>query len=185
MGLFGGGSGSQPLLFLGLGAILLFIAVALLSPRLVPPIASAVGYPMERFRGVAGRLARENALRNPSRTAVTAAALMIGLALVTFVSILAAGVKASVDDTISNDMKAQIVVMNQDGFSPISPQTGDALKKVPGVETVSPLNTSQLKADGVSGKPFGSGVDPATFDKVWNLNDREGSAQRDLDAGPA
>ena len=76
---------------------------------------------MERFRGVAGRLARENALRNPSRTAVTAAALMIGLALVTFVSILAAGVKASIDDTISNDMKAQIVVLNQDGFSPISP----------------------------------------------------------------
>jgi putative ABC transport system permease protein len=174
LGLFGGGSGSQPLLFLGLGAIMLFIAVALLSPRLVPPIASVVGYPMERLRGVAGRLARENALRNPSRTAVTAAALMIGLALVTFVSILAAGVKASIDDTISNDMKAQIVVLNQDGFSPISPQTGDALKKVPGVETVSPLNTSQLKADGVSGKPFGSGVDPATFEKVWNLNIEKG-----------
>jgi putative ABC transport system permease protein len=174
LGLFGGGSGSQPLLLLGLGAILLFIAIALLSPRLVPPIASAVGYPMERFRGVAGRLARENALRNPSRTAVTAAALMIGLALVTFVSILAAGVKSSIDDTISNDMKAQIVVLNQDGFSPISPQTGDALKKVPGVETVSSLNTSQLKADGVSGKPFGSGVDPATFEKVWDLNIEKG-----------
>jgi putative ABC transport system permease protein len=174
LGLFGGGSGSQPLLFLGLGAILLFIAIALLSPRLVPPIASAVGYPMERLRGVAGRLARENALRNPSRTAVTAAALMIGLALVTFVSILAAGVKASIDDTISNDMKAQIVVLNQDGFSPISPETGDALKKVPGVETVSPLNTSQMKADGVSGKPFGSGVDPATFEKVWDLNIEKG-----------
>jgi putative ABC transport system permease protein len=174
LGLFGGGDGSQPLLLLGLGSILLFIAIALLSPRLVPPIASAVGYPMERLRGVAGRLARENAMRNPSRTAVTAAALMIGLALVTFVSILAAGVKASVDDTISNDMKAQIVVINQDGFSPISPQTGDALKKVPGVETVSPLNTSQLKADGVSGKPFGSGLDPATFDKVWDLNIEKG-----------
>ena len=111
----------------------LFIAVALLSPRLVPPIAAAVGYPLERLRGVAGRLARENALRNPSRTAVTAAALMIGLALVTFVSILAAGVKASIDDTVSKDMKAQIVVLNKDGFSPISPETGDALKRVPGV----------------------------------------------------
>ena len=89
----------------------------------MPPIASAVGYPMERLRGVAGRLARENAMRNPGRTAVTAAALMIGLALVTFVSILAAGVKSSIDDTISNGMKAQFVVQNKDGFSPISPES--------------------------------------------------------------
>ena len=135
----------------------------------MPPIAAAVGYPLERLRGVAGRLARENALRNPGRTAVTAAALMIGLALVTFVAILADGVKASIDDTVSKDMKAQIVVLNKDGFSPISPQTGDALKRVPGVQTVSPLNTSQAKVDGVSGKPFGSGIDPATFDQVWDM----------------
>jgi putative ABC transport system permease protein len=135
----------------------------------VPPIAAAVGAPLERLRGVAGRLARENALRNPSRTAVTAAALMIGLALVTFVAILADGVKASIDDTISKDMKAQFVVQNKDGFSNISPKTGDAMKQVPGVETVSPLNTSQAKVEGVGGKPFGSGVDPRTFDRVWDL----------------
>jgi putative ABC transport system permease protein len=139
--LFGGAT----LPLLGLGAVMLFIAISLLSPRVVPPIASAVGYPMERMRGVAGRLARENALRNPARTAVTAAALMIGLALVTFVSILAAGAKASIDDTISADMKAQFVVQNEDGFSPISPQTGDAMKRVPGVQTVSPLNTSRQR----------------------------------------
>ncbi len=169
LGLFGGGPAGQALGLLGIGAILVFIAVALLSPRLVPPIAAAVGYPLERLRGVAGRLARENALRNPGRTAVTAAALMIGLALVTFVAILADGVKASIDDTVSKDMKAQIVVLNKDGFSPISPQTGDALKRVPGVQTVSPLNTSQAKVDGVSGKPFGSGIDPATFDQVWDM----------------
>jgi putative ABC transport system permease protein len=169
--LFGGAT----LPLLGLGAVMLFIAISLLSPRVVPPIASAVGYPMERMRGVAGRLARENALRNPARTAVTAAALMIGLALVTFVSILAAGAKASIDDTISADMKAQFVVQNEDGFSPISPQTGDAMKRVPGVQTVSPLNTSQAKVEGVGGKPFGSGIDPPTFDKVWAL---------DIDKGP-
>jgi len=101
---------------------------------------------------------------------VTAAALMIGLALVTFVSILAAGVKASVDDTISADMKAQFVVQNEDGYSPISPQTGAAMKRVRGVQTVSALNTSQAKIAGANGKPFGSGIDPATFDKVWDLH---------------
>src|SRR5687767_9705161 len=169
IGLFGGGPAGQALGLLGIGAILVFIAVALLSPRLVPPIAAAVGYPLERLRGVAGRLARENALRNPGRTAVTAAALMIGLALVTFVAILADGVKASIDDTVSKDMRAQIVVLNKDGFSPISPQTGEAMRRVPGVETVAQLNTSQAKVEGVSGKPFGSGIDPATFDQVWDM----------------
>jgi putative ABC transport system permease protein len=169
--LFGGGA----LPLLGLGAILLFIAIALLSPRLVPPIAGAVGAPLERLRGVAGRLARENALRNPSRTAVTAAALMIGLALVTFVAILADGVKASIDDTVSKDMKAEFVVQNKEGFLPISPATGRAVKQVPGVETVSPLNTSQAQVDGAGGKPFGSGIDPATFTRVWDLHIDEGA----------
>jgi putative ABC transport system permease protein len=173
-GLFGGAPSEQALLLLGVGAILVFIAVALLSPHLVPPIAGAVGAPLERLRGVAGRLARENALRNPSRTAVTAAALMIGLALVTFVAILADGVKASIDDTISEDMKAQFVVQNEDGFSPISPRTGDAMKRVPGVDVVSPLTTSQAKVDGVSGKPSGSGIDPATFSRVWDLHIEKG-----------
>ena len=175
--LFGGAPASQALSMLGLGAIALFIAVALLSPRLVPLIAGAVGYPLERLRGVAGRLARENAMRNPSRTAVTAAALMIGLALVTFVSILAAGVKASIDDTVENRMRAELVVLNKDGqFTPISPESATAIRRVPGVEVVSPLKSSQAKIDGAGGKPFGSGIDPRTFDRVWDT---------DVDQGPA
>ena len=146
--LFGGAPAGQALSILGLGAVALFIAVALLSPRLVPPIANAVGYPLERVRGVAGRLARENAMRNPSRTAVTAAALMIGLALVTFVSILAAGVKASIDDTVQNRQKAELVVLNNDGqFTPISPESATAIRRVPGVGVVSPLNSSQAEIE--------------------------------------
>jgi putative ABC transport system permease protein len=173
--LFGGAPASQALSVLGLGAVALFIAVALLSPRLVPPIAGAVGRPLERLRGVGGRLARENAMRNPSRTAVTAAALMIGLALVTFVSILAAGVKASIDDTVENRMKAQLVVLNKDGqFTPISDESAPAIRRVPGVEVVSPLNSSQAEIEGVGGKPFGSGIDPPSFDRVWNLDLKEG-----------
>ena len=175
--LFGGAPAEQALSMLGLGAIALFIAVALLSPRLVPLIAGAVGAPLERMRGVAGRLARENAMRNPSRTAVTAAALMIGLALVTFVSILAAGVKASIDDTVENRMKAELVVLNKDGnFSPISPESATAIRQVPGVGVVSQLKDSQAKVDGVGGKPFGSGIDPRTFDRIWDT---------DVDEGPA
>jgi putative ABC transport system permease protein len=174
--LFGGAPAGQALSMLGLGAIALFIAVALLSPRLVPLIAGAVGRPLERFRGVAGRLARENAMRNPGRTAVTAAALMIGLALVTFVSILADGVKASIDDTVENRMRAELVVLNNDGnFTPISPESAAAVRKVPGVEVVSELKSSQAKVKGAGGKPFGSGIDPRTFDRIWDT---------DIDKGP-
>ena len=173
--LFGGAPAGQALSILGLGAIALFIAIALLSPRLVPLIAGAVGYPLERLRGVAGRLARENAMRNPSRTAVTAAALMIGLALVTFVSILAAGVKSSIDDTVQNRQKAQLVVLNNDGqFTPISDESVPAIRRVPGVGVVSPLNSSQAEIDGVGGKPFGSGIDPPTLDRVWTVEITEG-----------
>ena len=87
---------------------------------------------MERLRGVTGRLARENALRNPGRTASTAAALMIGLALVTFVTIFAAGVKGSVGDAIDEEIHAQFVVQNTDSFSGVPASTEAALAKVPG-----------------------------------------------------
>ena len=121
IGLFGGGSGAAGVLgLMAIGAILVFIGVALLSNRLVPPIASAIGWPLERLRGVAGRLARENAERNPSRTAVTAAALMIGLALVTFVTVLAAGLRASINDTIDKNFAGDLVLTNKDGVLPDS-----------------------------------------------------------------
>ena len=77
----------------GGGAAATFLGVALLSPLLVRPLASLVGRPLERMRGITGRLARENTTRQPGRTAATAAALMIGVALVTFASIFAAGAK--------------------------------------------------------------------------------------------
>ncbi|MGH3100305.1 MAG: ABC transporter permease, partial [Thermoleophilia bacterium] len=87
VGLFGGieDSGSAAGL-LGGGAVLILFGVSLFSPRLVRPLASVTGRPMERLRGITGRLARENAMRKPGRTATTAAALMIGLALVVFVT---------------------------------------------------------------------------------------------------
>jgi len=173
--LFGGAPAAQALSMLGLGAIALFIAVALLSPRLVPVISGMVGYPLERLRGVAGRLARENSMRNPGRTAVTAASLMIGLALVTFVAILAAGVKASIDDTVDNRLRAELVVLNKDGnFTAISPDSARAIEQVPGVELVSPLKSSQAQVDGASGKPYGSGIDPRTFNRVWDTDIDEG-----------
>ena len=93
-----------------IGAATVFIGVALLSPRLVRPLASVVGRPLERLRGVSGRLARENSVRNPRRTATTAAALMIGLALVSFVTVFAAGLKGSIDEAIDEGITADLLL---------------------------------------------------------------------------
>ena len=77
------------------------------------------GSALERVRKLTGRLARENAVRNPGRTATTAAALMIGLALVTFVAVFAAGIKASIDDAIDKSFTGDLTLQHEDGFSPI------------------------------------------------------------------
>src|SRR5438094_9923191 len=95
-GLFAPGIGTAGiLLFMLGGALLVFFGIALLSVRLVTPLAGALGWPATKIGGTAGTLARENAQRNPQRTASTASALMIGLALVTLVSMLAAGIVTS------------------------------------------------------------------------------------------
>ena len=85
----------QRLLTIAGGVLLLFVGVAMISSKLVRPLAAVIGVPGEKLAGVTGFLARRNTLRNPGRTAATAAALMIGLALVTFVAVLANGMKES------------------------------------------------------------------------------------------
>ena len=106
------------LLAIALGTVGLFIGVGLLSPRFVRPLARVVGEPALRLGGAAGSLARGNATRNPGRTAATAAALMIGLALATFVATLADGMKASNRDAIEAQIAADYVVTSQSGFEP-------------------------------------------------------------------
>jgi putative ABC transport system permease protein len=122
-GLLGAGlfvSTGQTLLLLGLGAVALFIGIAYLAPLLVRPVAGAIGRPLARLRGVPGRLARENAIRSPRRTASTAAALMIGVALIAAVAVLAASFKASGEASIVGSVNSQLLVIDntsQNGFT--------------------------------------------------------------------
>jgi putative ABC transport system permease protein len=149
---------------------LVLFGVSLYSPRLVRPLAGIIGAPLERLRGLTGRLARENSQRNPSRTAATAAALMIGLALVSFVTVFAAGLKASIADAIDNSFQGELEIQNTNGFDPIPTAAAAAVRKVPGVQTVSTLQTTQIKVDGVGGKPRATGLDPATATQVLSLD---------------
>nr|MBA3300462.1 ABC transporter permease [Thermoleophilaceae bacterium] len=175
IGLFGGLESDPALSMLGIGAVLVFVAVALLSPSLVKPIANGIGRPIEAVRGLTGRLARENSMRNPGRTAITAAALMVGLALVVFVTIFAAGLTSSIDDAIDQSLAGDITIQNANNFGDIPAASGPAVAKVPGVELVSPFRFGQSKVAGVSGKPSLSGINPATFPRVFKIDWVEGS----------
>jgi putative ABC transport system permease protein len=153
IGLFGGAGGGEAAGLMGGGAVAVVLGVSLFSPRLVRPLASVAGWPLQRLRRLTGRLARENTQRNPARTAVTAAALMIGLAVVAFVTVFAAGIKGSIASAIDDSFQGELVIQNSDGFSPISPGAAAAARQVPGVETVSTLRAAQAKVEGASGKP--------------------------------
>ena len=185
VGLFGSlKSDSAAISFMGGGAALTFLGVALLSPRLVRPLANVIGRPIERATGITGQLARENSVRQPGRTAVTAAALMIGVALVTFASIFAAGAKATINGAIDKNLKSAFVVQNTDGFSPFSPEVLTSVDRVQGVSSVSGVRFSEAKVRGVSGNQSVSSIDPRTFPDLYKLDMKQGGEAAVRDLGP-
>ncbi len=136
-GLFGPSlSTTQILLFMGLGTLLVFFGVALFSAHLVTPLAGVLGAPGARIGGAPGVLARENAQRNPQRTGSTAAALMIGLALVTLVAMLAQGIRSSFFSSVDKLWATDYAVTAQNNYSPIPTNVEKPLRSVAGVNTV-------------------------------------------------
>jgi len=170
-GLFGALSPGE--VAVGFGAGVTFIGVALISPRLVGPLASLVGRPLERLRGVPGRLARENAVRHPGRTAATAAALMIGLALVSFVTVFAAGLKGSIDDAIDKTLDSDLIIGNTDGFSDIPLETGNAAAEIDGIALASPLRYTQARVKG-AGSGYVTLVQPQSAPEMLKLDWTDG-----------
>jgi putative ABC transport system permease protein len=145
VGLFGGADGGSAAGLIGGGAVAVLLGVSLFSPRLVRPLASFAGRPLELARRLTGRLARENTQRNPARTAVTAASLMIGLAVVAFVTVFAAGIKSSIATAVDESFQGELLLQNTDGFSPISPHAASLARQIPGVALVSTMRTVQAK----------------------------------------
>src|SRR5438093_18936 len=148
-GIFGSGLATAArLMALGFGTLILFVGVSLNAKRAVRPLAAAFGWPGSRFGGTAGTLARENAMRNPSRTASTASALMIGLALITFVAILGAGLRAGFGDAVNKLFVANYAVTGSNGFDPFTKETDQAVAVTPGVTAVSPLRGGDARVFG-------------------------------------
>jgi putative ABC transport system permease protein len=136
-GLFAHGLGTKGvLLSMGVGTLLIFLGVALLAARFARPLAWVLGAPATRFGGAAGALARDNARRNPQRTASTASALMIGLALVTLVAVMAAGITKSFRGAVDDLWVSGYAITAQNNFDPIPIAAGNAAARTPGVQAI-------------------------------------------------
>jgi putative ABC transport system permease protein len=174
--LFAGLFGDQGIQFVGLGALIVFIGVFVLGPAVARPLSDWIGWPAARLRGITGELARDNAMRNPKRTSATAAALMIGVALVGFITIFAASAKESINAQVDESFKADYVVSTGAGFGAafggFSPQLVTDVSKLPQVGAASPLRFNQAEFDGSS--EFFAGVDPRSATELFNMKVEQG-----------
>jgi putative ABC transport system permease protein len=172
------GSG-RGLLALGVGTLVGLLGVAGFAPALVGGLAKLVGFPARTIGGPAGQLASGNAVRNPARTASTAAALMIGLALVSFVAVLGKGLHGSVDHAVRQQVSADWVISSRNGWSAFTAAAGSAAEKTPGI-----MRSTSIRAD--RGRVHDAnatvnGVDPKTVSGLYNFQWRDGSSAASLD----
>jgi putative ABC transport system permease protein len=180
--LFAGGvKTTDRLIAMAPGGLLLFVGVAMLSNRFARPLASVLGRPGQKLGGVAGGLARRNAMRNPGRTSATAAALMIGVSLVTFVAVFGSGIKSAAKGEMGDKLAARFVVAPE-GWSAVSAGSLDAAAKVPGVTVTSGVRQSMAKYGGDE-IPV-DGIDTATAGRVLNFTWKKGAAADISKLGP-
>jgi len=133
----------------GLGAVLIFVGVARLAPAVARPMASVIGRPLARLLGMSGRLGRENSMRSPLRTAQTASALMVGLALVSAIAVFGASLSRSATSSVDNAISADYIITTgnnaQGGFSNA---VGPAAASVHGVTATSTVYQDQFELKG-------------------------------------
>ncbi len=146
-GLFG--SSGSPILMVGGGALLVFFGVAALGRTVALPLSRSIGWPLPRLFGIRGQLARENAMRNPRRTAATASAVMIGVGLVTFISIFAASAKASFGTVIDRAFRGDFVITSPAGAASggLDPELAASLNELPEVDVAGGIRAGVAEID--------------------------------------
>lgn len=160
----------------GLGAVLALAAFVVLGPVAATGVVRLLGRPLDRLRGVTGGLARRNALRSPKRTAATASALMIGVAVVSLFTVFGASLKATMDQTVSRSFAGDVAVSNPSfgaGGSGLSPRLAPALQRLPQVDTAVGLGRGVAEVDG-DGRAL-TVTDPAALARTFDLGTVTGS----------
>ncbi|MFF2145984.1 ABC transporter permease [Kitasatospora sp. NPDC058190] len=182
------GASSKEVKLVGAGAGALLIGVFVLTPLLSRPLIALFAPLLRGLYGTPGRLAKENAIRNPRRTAATASALTIGVTLITALTVVGASVNKAVDKATASDLKADFTVTMQN-FSMLSPEVAAQIAKAPGVSAMSVERTvpvtigangadSSHGADGADGADteWLTAVDGATIDQLATVKVKEGAA---------
>jgi putative ABC transport system permease protein len=170
----GGTAGDGSLPMTGLGALLVVVGFVLLGPVVARPVAGAVGGPLILRRGMSGTLARRNAMRNPRRTAGTASALMVGVAVVTLFTVVAASVRQSIDDTVSQQFAGDLVIAQTDfSGAGLAPELEPAVGGIPEVDVATGLGLAPMVVNGDD--TVASVIDPASFGRVLDLDVSQGS----------
>ncbi len=185
---FGTDPSSETIPGVGFGLALILLAVLTLGPIIAGPVARLVGSPLPLIAGITGKLARQNAVRSPRRTASTAAAIIIGVALISFITAFAQSAKASVNDAIGSNFTGDFVVVpiNQFSFAGVSPDLRTSLADLDGVDVVTGFGVLPAELVLPNGdKPTGvvGGIDPATFGDLFEIEMADGELTDLTDQG--
>ncbi|WP_314254473.1 ABC transporter permease [Streptomyces sp. DSM 40907] len=158
---------------MGAGAFFMLIGMIVLLPLLSKPVIGTVRPLLAKLFGIPGKLASQNAVRNPRRTAVTAASLAIGLTLVTTLSVLGITVGKVVDRMSTEKLKADYRVSMSSDAGSLDKSVAETLSKAPGIKAVSPQTAGYFLVDGDF--RAASGVNPATIGQLLNVEVLSGS----------
>lgn len=170
LALAGGLFGEGGIALVGLGALVVFLGVAVLAHLAARPIAAILGWPLPRLFGATGKLAQENTRSQPRRVATTASALMVGIALVVFVAILAESIVESIEQTIFADFPADFTAASTNFQIGMSPAFTDQLRGLDELQTVSAVQAGlagEVRID--DSNQFLIGVEPDTVEEVWAI----------------
>jgi putative ABC transport system permease protein len=168
--------------FVGLGAFSLLVALILAGAIIASPVSLFIGQVLVKLRGVTGQMARQNAARNPKRTSRTSAPVLIGVALVTAVSALAASISGQIADIFTEQFKADYAVnSNAQGFGGLSADLATTLSNIDGVDDASGIGTVLTKIDGkgrsitvITPSTIGGNYDIGLVNADYSVLDKEG-----------
>ncbi len=167
------GTGDNRPLQAGLGTFLLLVGMVVFGPLVARQASDVIGSPLPRLRGTPGRLAHQNAMRNPRRTSASAMALMIGVAVIALFTIFAASLKATFNGQIDKQVAGDLVATSGFGTVGMNPALVGELAQQPQVAAVSGFRFGAALIDGQS-KSIQAG-DPAAIAKVMHLTMKEGA----------
>jgi putative ABC transport system permease protein len=171
-GVFGSGDTSG----IGLGALAMLIGTVVFGPVFARPVSWLIGSPAPKVKGITGTIARQNAMRNPQRTAGTASALLIGVGVVALIAGIAGSLKSSIDDQISRSFVGDLTVNSgQFGFGGFSPQLAKDVGALPEVANVAPVAYVSAEVEGDGQNVFIT--DTAQASKLVDLGVSEGSLE--------